>query len=194
MCTDCNEITIPIGPTGPAGTNGTNGVKGDTGLTGANGQNGTTILSTYNSLTGIGTTANLIETSFFNYNLPANTLNSNGDELEAYVYFTYSANDVTTLRVKLGAKIVVITVAAAENTVNFLKVKISRISSTSQLWTLEQVSIDALGAKSITQIAVDSSTVDLTTILAFEITGKNDVVITANQLMLKKATLYKYLV
>lgn len=28
MCTDCNEITIPIGPTGPAGTNGTDGTNG----------------------------------------------------------------------------------------------------------------------------------------------------------------------
>lgn len=197
MCTDCNEITIPIGPkgdtgatgaTGPAGSNGTNGTNG------TDGADGTTIVSTYNSLTGIGTTADLIETSFFSYNVPANTLATNGDELEAYIYFTYTANDSTTLRVKLGAKIVVLTVVGAEDTINFLKVKICRISSTSQLWTIEQVTINALDTKSITQVAVDSSTVDLATILAFEVTGKNDVVTTANQLVLKKATLYKYLV
>lgn len=39
MCTDCNEITIPVGPTGAAGTNGTNGADGTNGTDGTNGVN-----------------------------------------------------------------------------------------------------------------------------------------------------------
>lgn len=192
MCTDCNEITIPTGPTGAAGTNGTNGVKGDTGLTGANGQDGTSILSTYNSLSGIGTTADLVETSFFNYNIPANTLSANGDELEAYIYYLYNATNSTTFRIKLGSKVVPYTKIGAQNLGFFLKVKISRISQTSQLWNIEETSIDALGVKIISTMDINSSTVDLGTILAFEVTGQNNTVTTTNQLVLKKATLYKY--
>lgn len=194
MCTDCNEITIPVGPTGAAGTNGTNGVKGDTGLTGANGQNGTTILATYNSLSGVGTPASLVETSLFNYNMPANTLNTNGDELELYIYYLYNATDSTTLRVKLGAKIITINKTNAQNLGCFLKINISRIGATSQQWTIEETSIDALGVKTISVMSVDSSTVDLTTILAIEITGQNNTTAVTNQLVLKKATAYKYAV
>lgn len=192
MCTDCNEITIPTGPTGAAGTNGTNGVKGDTGLTGANGQDGTSIVNTYNSLSGVGTTADLVETTLYTYNIPANTLATNGDELEAYVYYLYNANDSTTFRIKLGSKVVPYTKLGSENLGFFLKIKISRISQTSQLWNIEETSINALGVKIISTMDINSSTVDLGTILAFEVTGQNNTVTTANQLVLKKATLYKY--
>lgn len=194
MCTDCNEITIPTGPPGADGADGAAGVKGDTGLTGANGQNGTTIEDTYNSLTGIGTTADLIETSFYSYNVPANTLGTNGDELEAYIYYAYNATNSTTLRIKFGSKIVTLNKTNAQNLGFFLKIKICRISQTSQLWNIEETSIDALGTKIISTMNIDSSTVDLATILAFEVTGQNNTTTTANQLVLKKATLYKYLV
>lgn len=192
MCTDCNEITIPTGPTGAAGTNGTNGVKGDTGLTGANGQDGTSIVNTYNSLSGVGTTADLVETTLYTYNIPANTLSANGDELEAYIYYLYNATNSTTFRIKLGSKVVPYTKIGAQNLGFFLKIKISRISQTSQLWNIEETSIDALGVKIISTMDINSSTVDLGTILAFEVTGQNNTVTTANQLVLKKATLYKY--
>lgn len=192
MCTDCNEITIPTGPKGDPGTNGTNGVKGDTGLTGANGQDGTSIVNTYNSLSGVGTTADLVETTLYTYNIPANTLSANGDELEAYIYYLYNENDSTTVRIKLGSKIIPYNKISVENLGFFLKIKISRISQTSQLWNIEETSINALGVKLISTMAVDSSTVDLGTILAFEITGQNNTVTTINQLVLKKATLYKY--
>jgi len=192
MCTDCNEITIPTGPKGDPGTNGTNGVKGDTGLTGANGQNGTTIVNTYNSLSGVGTTADLLETTLYTYNIPANTLDTNGDELEAYIYYLYNATDSTTVRFKLGSFIFSYNKIGAQNLGFFLKIKISRISQTSQSWTLEETSIDALGTKIISNMSITSSTVDLGTILAFEVTGQNNTVTTANQLVLKKATLYKY--
>ena len=173
MCTNCNEITIP------------------TGAPGANGQNGTTILSTYNSVTGTGTPASLIETTLFTYIMPANTLGTNGDELELYAYYEYFNNDPVTLRVKLGSKIVSFTVSDASDDYRILKIKISRISATSQLWSIEEL-IRTSGEGAVTgSIRVDSSTVDLTTILAFEITGQNTAS-GAGQLMLKKATLYKY--
>jgi len=184
--------TVPnsgvVSPGGIVGPSGAAGAPGD------NGQDGTTILATYNSLTGVGTPASLLETSLFNYNMPANTLNVNGDELELYVYYLYNATDSTTLRVKLGAKIITINKTNAQNLGCFLKINISRIGATSQQWTIEETSIDALGVKTISVMSVDSSTVDLTTVLAVEITGQNNTTAVANQLVLKKATAYKYAV
>lgn len=40
MCTDCDEITIPIGPTGPQGPTGATGATGATGSPGAQGIQG----------------------------------------------------------------------------------------------------------------------------------------------------------
>ena len=194
MCTDCNEITIPVGPTGAAGTNGTNGtngVKGDTGLTGANGQNGTTILATYNSLSGVGTPASLTETTLFTYNVPANTLNVNGDELEALIYFEYTSNDAATLRIKFGSVILPITASGVDDYTYTIKLKVARISATSQFWTLEYITKSAISLTSEVFTGITSSTLDLTTILAFEVSGQNTVA-TANTLVLKKTVLYKY--
>lgn len=192
MCTDCNELTIPTGANGADGAAGAPGVKGDTGLPGPNGQNGVAILASYNNLTGVGTDADLFEKTLSSYTLNANELDTNNDELEVYVYYAYTANDATTLRIKLGVKIITIPVTGAENTLNFLKIKMSRISSTSQLWTVEQTTINALGAMSISLISVDSSALDLTLSQAFEVTGQNNVSATANQLVLRKCSIYKY--
>lgn len=201
MCTDCNEIKIPVGPQGTPGTNGTNGtngtdgVKGDTGLTGANGQNGTTILATYNSLTGIGTTPDLSETLFFSYSIPANTLVTNGDELELYCnYSFYSVDNNVPLRIKFGSKILTLNNNALQSTSGFrvVKIKISRISNTSQLWVIEQLARPSSGICQIDFLFNETSTLDLSTILNFEITGQNVSSILPNQLLLKKATLYKY--
>lgn len=192
MCTDCNEITIPTGADGAPGAAGAPGVKGDTGAPGPNGQNGVAILTSYNNLTGVGTDADLLEKTLFSYTLNANELDTNNDELEVYIYYTYTANDNTTLRVKLGVNIITIPVSNTENTFNFLKIKISRISSTSQLWTIEQSTLNGLGAMSIGYMNVDTSTLDLTLSQAFEVTGQNDVSAAANQLVLKKCSLYKY--
>ena len=181
--------TVPnsgvVSPGGIAGLAGAQGAPGD------NGQDGVAILSTYNSTTGVGTPATTLETTLFTYSVPSNTLATNGDELELYAYYEYFNNDPVTLRVKLGAKIVSFTVANAADDYRILKIKISRISSTSQLWTIEE-SIRGVGEGTIIgSIRTDSSTVDLTTILVFEITGQNTAA-GANQLLLKKATLYKY--
>lgn len=194
MCDTCNEITIPQGPegpqgetgaTGPAGTNGTNGTNG------VNGVNGTTILASYNSTTGVGTPAGLIETTLFTYNIPANTLSANNSELELYAYYEYINNDPVTLRIKLGSKVFTLSVADADDDLRILKIKISRISTTSQIWVIENLISTGTGGNIIGVINVDTSTVDLSTILSFEITAQNTVN-GAGQLMLKKATLYKY--
>lgn len=192
MCTDCNEITIPTGATGATGATGSAGANGSNGSNGLPGADGVTVIGPYNDLTGVGTDADLLEKTLYTYTLSANELDTNGDELEAYIYYAYTASSATTLRVKFGVKIITIPVSGAQNTINFLKVKISRIAAASQLWTIEQTTINALGAKSISLVSVDSSTVDLTLGQNFEVSGQNDATATANQLVLRKCSLYKY--
>lgn len=196
MCTDCKELTIPTGAPGTNGTNGAPGVKGDTGLTGANGQNGTngtTILATYNSTTGIGTDADILEKTLFTYNVPANTLATNGDELNVFIYYEYTASSPVTpvtLRVKLGSKIITLVISETVNCSRTVTLKISKISNTSQFWIVETTSVGGIVSGQIFRLPT-TSTVDLSTTLAFEISGENSAAV-ANQLILKKATLYKY--
>lgn len=191
MCTDCNEITIPQGPTGATGATGATGLPGAAGFDGTDGTNGTTILSAYNSVAGIGTPASLTETTLFTYNVPANTLNVNGDELEALIYFEYTSNDAATLRIKFGSVILPITASGVDDYTYTIKLKVARISATSQFWTLEYITKSAISLTSEVFTSITSSTLDLTTILAFEVSGQNTVA-TANTLLLKKTVLYKY--
>lgn len=196
MCTDCKEITIPTGPTGATGATGATGpagLPGVAGLNGTNGTNGTTILATYNSTTGIGTDADILEKTLFTYNVPANTLLTNGDELNVFVYYEYTASSPVTpvtLRVKLGSKIIPVVVSETVNSSRTIVLKISRISATSQFWVIETTSVGGISSGQIFRVPT-TSTVDLSTILAFEISGENSAAV-ANQLVLKKATLYKY--
>lgn len=185
MCNNCNGLTIPIGPEGPQGLEGIQGLPGADGTNGTNGidgVNGTTILASYNDVTGIGTSADLIETTLFTYNVPANTLNNVGDELELYTYYYVTPNANLTVRIKFGSKIFTINEAVANNVL--YKIKISRINQNLQLWSLERITATQ-------SIGITSSTVDLSTILTFEITAQNTVA-TSNQIVLNKATLYKY--
>ena len=191
MCTNCNEITIPQGPTRATGATGGTGLPGAAGFDGTDGTNGTTILSAYNSVAGIGTPASLTETTLFTYNVPANTLNVNGDELEALIYFEYTSNDAATLRIKFGSVIFPITASGVDDYTYTIKLKVARISATSQFWTLEYITKSAISLTSEVFTSITSSTLDLTTILAFEVSGQNTVA-TANTLVLKKTVLYKY--
>jgi len=191
MCTNCNEITIPTGAPGAPGangTNGTNGVKGDTGLTGANGQNGTTILATYNNITGVGTPASLVETTLFTYTMPANTLSTDGSELELFFIIDCTTAAAVTYRVKLGSKIYTFFKISSVDDTREIRIKIARTSVTSQVWSLRQ------DITTVTQsfIQMDTSTVDLSTILNIEFSAENTSASTANTLVLKKATIYKY--
>jgi len=178
------SLTAAAGTVPNSGVVSPGGIVGAAGAPGANGQNGTTILNSYNSTTGVTTAADLLETTLFTYNVPANTLNTNGDELEIFAYYSAVPSTNAVVRFKLGSKI--FTINEALNATVIYKIKISRIGATSQLWTIERI---ASGVS--TAIAVISSTVDLTTILACEITAQNTVA-TAGQITLYKATLYKY--
>jgi len=172
--------TVPnsgvVSPGGIVGPSGAAGAPGD------NGQDGVAILSTYNSVTGIGTAADLIETTLFTYNVPSNTLATNGDELELRSFYNVTSATGVTVRFKLGSQILTVNEPAAV-TAQYI-IKISRISATSQLWIIERdTTVLAIGSI--------SSTVDLTTILNCSITAQNTVA-TAGQITLYKATLYKY--
>ncbi len=186
MCTDCNTLTIPVGPTGAQGAQGPAGLNG---ALGADGSDGTTILSAYNSLTGI-TTSNNSELTVFTYSLPANTLLNNGDELEIFAYFDYSDNDSVTLRFKLGAKIVTSTLVGASPFKIFYKIKIARISQTSQLWTIESTYNNGtiIGLYSLLS---DSSSVDSATILNLEI-SLQDTSVSGGSCTFRKGVIYKY--
>lgn len=192
------SLTAAAGTVPNSGVVSPGGIVGPTGAAGApgdNGQDGVAILSTYNSTTGIGTTANLLETTLFTYNMPSNTLATNGDELELFAATTFNSANNATLRIKLGSKIVQVNYAVGDPDVinSFFKIKIARISQNSQFWTIEEyVTESGVVSPRVRVILTDSSTVDLATILAVEITGQNLTDSIANQLLLKKATLYKY--
>ena len=191
MCTDCKELTIPTGAPGTNGTNGAPGVKGDTGLTGANGQNGTngtTILATYNNITGVGTPASLVETTLFTYTMPANTLSTDGSELELFFIIDCTTAAAVTYRIKLGSKIYTFFKISSVDDTREIRIKIARTSVTSQVWSLKQ------DITTVTQpfLQMDTSTVDLSTILNIEFSAENTSASTANTLVLKKATVYKY--
>lgn len=187
------SLTASGGTVSNSGIVSPGGIVGLMGNNGSNGTSGTTILATYNNISGNALSANLLETTLFTTNLPANTLGTNGDEMELFMYSTYNSATDVTLRIKLGAKIVTINYGAALPDViqSFFKIKISRISQTSQSWMIEELSTDVTGAKYVRNIIADSSAVDLATILTFEITAQNAVA-TANTFLLYKSTLYKY--
>ena len=188
MCTDCNEITIPTGPTGATGATGATGPAGSNGSNGTNGTDGTTILATYNSSTGVGTPASLLETTLFTYTMPANTLSTNGSELELYFLIDCTTSASVTYRVKLGSKIYTFFKISSTDDIREIRIKIARNSLTAQVWSLRQ------DITTVTQpfLAMDTSTVDLSTILNIEFSAENTSASTANTLVLKKATIYKY--
>jgi len=164
------------------------GATGATGSAGSNGTNGTTVLATYNSSTGTGTPASLIETTLFTYSLPANTLATNGSELELYFLITTTTANNVTYRIKLGAKIYTLFKISSVTDNREIRVKISRDSLTTQTWFIRQ-DIDTTTTPAL---LVDTSTVDLSTILNIEFSAENTAAATANTLVLKKATVYKY--
>ncbi len=188
MCTDCNEITIPTGPKGDTGATGATGATGPAGTNGTNGTNGTTVLATYNSTTGTGTPASLVETTLFTYAMPANTLATNGSELELYFLLTTTTSSNVTYRIKLGSKILALYKISTVTDNREIKIKISRDSVTTQTWAIRQ-DIDTTTTPAL---LMDSSTVDLSTILNIEFSAENTAAATANTLVLKKATVYKY--
>lgn len=103
-----------------------------------------------------------------------------------FVTTTTSSN--VTYRIKIGAKIYTLFKISTVTDNREIKVKISRDSVTSQTWFIRQ-DIDTTTTPAL---LTDTSVVDLSTILNIEFSAENTAAATANTLVLKKATVYKY--
>jgi len=185
----CNSTALPIGPTGETGANGTNGTNGENGL------NGTSVIAAYNDQTGISTGAGTTEESLFSATIPANTWSSLGDEVELYAYMVYGENDPVTIKFKLGGltRYTVVEQQVEDSRIIY-RIKMSKDAANSQFWTIEKLIYGTVTPA----IIIGSCVIDTTNSTAttasnntFEITGQNTA-IGANQLVLYKATLYKY--
>lgn len=178
-----------VGPAGPAGA------QGNPGADGSDGTNGTTILNTYNDVTGVSSPSSAVETPLYTYTTAANTLNAVGDEIECYARINIAAGLAATsvgLRFKLGGlSIYLDTISSAliDNTLLY-KIKISKISNTEQLWTIEKTGLDTTPATDIELVTLTSAA-DTTTTNAFQITAQGSGV-GAGVATLYKSTLYKY--
>lgn len=181
-----------VGPAGPAGAQGNPGANGSNGTDGAN---GTTILSTYNDVTGISSPSSAVETPLFSFTTLANTLSAVGDEIECYARINVAAGiaaSTVAFRFKLGGlSIYTDTISSALiDTTLLYKIKVSKISNTSQLWTIEKLGVDTTPATD-NDIVILSSAADTTTTNVFQITAQGSGV-GAGVATLFKATLYKY--
>lgn len=184
-----NSTILPIGPTGPTGATGA------TGASGSNGTNGTTIIANYTSATGVTQPVNTVETSLSSLTIPANTISTNGDEIESYVYITGTAGSAgtsVTLRFKLGGLTILTTSVNTDTILNFLlfKTKITRTSAGNQLWTIDKVSVTSTPTY-ITTLASVASAMDETISNTFQVTAQGSGA-GCGQLTLFKSTLYKY--
>lgn len=161
-------------------------------LEGPRGISGHFILCAYNDLTGVGNTNPIDETIAFECALDANTLVSSGDELELFAFLEYADNDIVNINVKLdGTNIYVLAIQDINPSTVFVKIKIARISASSQLWTIEHVSNS--GTPAINTVETYTTTFNLGTSTTFQI-GLENLALGANQLILKKAVLYKNII
>jgi len=179
------------GADGSPGAQGIQGIQGPTGLTGAAGI-GRYILGAYNDTTGIGNSDAIgDETLLFRQDIVGNTLSNNGDELELFIHTEYFASDTVDIIFDMNAaNRYSYSYQNANNDIRFIKIKIARINSASQLWTIEDVTKTLVGPVfSITTIATFTTTYDLTTPMSFEIFADN-LVLGADQVVLKKAVMY----
>jgi len=178
-----------IGPQGPQGSQGAQGVQG---LQGIQGVNGRYILGAYNDLTGIGNSSALgDETLLFSQNLAGNTLLLNGDEIELFIHTEYFANDLVNIIFDMdGANRYTYAYQNADDDIRFIKIKIARINSVSQFWTIEDVCKTILGpVTAIKTIETFTTTFDLKNPMSFEIFADN-IALGADQVVLKKAVMY----
>jgi hypothetical protein len=159
---------------------------------GDDGVDGTLILATYNDLTGVGNQTTVGEDVLFTHIIPANTLVANGDELEIFTYIEYSNNDSVDLIFRLGVgNEYVHNVISADDETRIIKIKVSRITATSQLWTIEALVNNALSGEAVQTLTITNTTFNLNGASTFEIIA-NNVAPGANQVVLKKATLYRH--
>lgn len=163
---------------------------GSPGIQGINGNDGKYILYNYSNNTGIGTTADLIETILASYILPANTLSVDYDEIEVDAYVLYINPDSILMRFKIAGVTLFsepyFNDSASTIRLNF---KLVRLGSSSQFF----ISQGLAQASTIPGIINQDSpaTIDLTINNLIEFTGTNLDTGVANQLTLKKFTVYK---
>ena len=163
-------------------------------LEGPQGISGHFILCAYNNLTGIGnTTSTVDEDLLFECEVPANTLVSSGDELELFLYLDYNDNDPVDLNIKLSAtELYTFSISDTDPSIRFIKIRIARISATSQMWTIEQ-DANTIGSFYTLTMENHSTAFNLGTAMTFQVTADN-AASGANQLILKKAVLYKNII
>lgn len=174
MCTDCNELTIP---------------KGDDGV---NGTNGTSILCSGNRLTvtsGSGTT----ETSLFTCSIPANSFETNGDQIEIFTYFRYVSTDPIDITFKLGGVVMyTFTQEAASEEKFTIRIKLAKVNDLdAQFGSIEKIGYILSGSVPTTFIDEVGTSIDPTIANTLEITATNSVA-GANQLRLRQVTTYLY--
>lgn len=163
------------------------------GTDGTNGVDGVSILYSYVSTTGTGNDNAIGESTLGSYTVLAGEVGNDGDELEFNIHYEYSNNDQVTIRLKFGGStFYTYDEIASEDTKNKLKLIMSRITRTSQLWTIERQGVFTSLVTGFT-FGEDntSTTVDLANANLFEITGDN-LALGANQVVLKKLVIKKY--
>jgi len=180
------------GPQGEQGIQGPVGPAGIPGPAGPAGNNGRVILGAYNNTTGVGNLNPIGEDQLFLLTIPAATLALNGDELEISTHIEYRSNDLVNMKFKLdGANEYTYAVQNPDDELRNIKIKIARIDKVNQLWTIEDVVKDTVGGGiSIKTLETFTTTYNLDSGINFEILADNTV-IGANQVVLKKAVVYK---
>ena len=187
MCTDCNEIDIPIGPTGATGDTGPQGdpgVDGTNGTNGTNGVDGQRIL--YNFVGSYGNTVTAGTQTLKSYTILANELATNGDELELDILTDINLVGTGSLSIKIGSNTSSFTLV--DNTKLRLNVKVSRI--------------DASNILRVTQYITDTGTTSTSRLISaselFDCTISNPIYIKStlsdngvDQVLVSKVTVYK---
>jgi len=179
------------GGPGAQGPTGATGQKGDTGDTGTAGTDGRYILGSYVSLTGIGNSdATGDETVLFTQAVTGNTLANDGEELEFILDTEYQQNDLVNLIFELDpANRYTYAYQNTENDIRFIKVIVTRVNSTSQLWSIQDVCKNALNNIAIKTVETFTTSFDLTRPMTFNLLADN-VALGANQVLLKKCSMY----
>ena len=176
----------PQGPTGPTGKQGATGVQGNPGL------DGRYLLGSYVSLTGIGNSDPIgDETLLFSKAIIGNTLSNDGDELEFFLSTEYFGSNSVDLIFELSpTNRYVYTYINVNNDIRTIKVLVTRISSASQVWNIEDVCKDLVGLGiTVKTLASSTTTFDLTLPTTFNLFADN-AVIGVNQVVLKKCSMY----
>jgi hypothetical protein len=179
------EKGIPGDP-GPVGVTGAQGAQGVPGI------NGRYVLNSYASLTGIGNLAPIgSPTLLFSQPLIGNLLSANGDEIELFLNTEYFDNDLVNLIFSIDVlNQYTYAYQNSDNDIRTLKILITRIDSTHQLWSIEDVCKNLISSNiAIKTLATFSTAFDLTTPMTFEIFADN-LALGADQVVLKKCSMY----